>query len=46
MLNVGVDNDAGGAIGGLSPLIPDDDDNEDDNDDDEDTLPNTWPKFQ
>jgi hypothetical protein len=24
MLNVGVDNDVGGAIGGLSPLIPDD----------------------
>jgi hypothetical protein len=42
MLNVGVDNDAGGAIGGLSPLIPDDDDNNDD----EDTIPNTWPKFQ
>jgi hypothetical protein len=51
MLNVGVDNDAGGAIGGLSPLIPDDDNdnNDDDNaddDNDEDTLPNTWPKFQ
>ena len=26
MLKVGVDNDAGGAIGGLSTLIPDDDD--------------------